>query len=206
MFPTSAVCHYRGHQMNDPSRTNPGLIEKISVLEQKIKELEQMESARKRVEEALLESEERYRTLVENANDVFFRTDDTGHFTFVNPAVIRITGYEEEEIIGKHYPTLIRPDMRDEAMKFFGRQFVKGIQNTYSEYPIIAKDGHEVWLGQNTQLILEDGNIVGFQAVARDITDRKRIEKELRDSEERYRELSIIDDLSQLYNSRHFLP
>jgi diguanylate cyclase (GGDEF)-like protein/PAS domain S-box-containing protein len=173
-------------------------------LEQRIKELEQMESARKRVEEALRESEERYRTLVENANDVFFRTDDTGHFTFVNPAALRITGYREDEAIGMHYPTLIRPDMRDEAMKFFGRQFVKGIQNTYSEYPIIAKDGHEVWLGQNTQLILEDGNVVGFQAVARDITDRKRIEKELRDSEERYRELSIIDDLSQLYNSRHF--
>jgi PAS domain-containing protein len=98
-----------GHQMNDPSRKNPGLIEKISVLEQKIKELEQMESARKRVEEALRKSEERYRTLVEYATDIVFRTDDTGHFTLVNPAVLRITGYEEKEIIGKHYPTLIRP-------------------------------------------------------------------------------------------------
>ena len=190
--------------MNDPSRTKPGLIEKISVLEQRIKELEQMESARKRVEEALRESEERYRTLVENANDVFFRTDDTGHFTFVNPEALRITGYREDEAIGMHYPTLIRPDMRDEAMKFFGRQFVKGIQNTYSEYPIITKNGHEVWFGQNTQLIVEDGNVVGFQAVARDITDRKEMEAQLKDSEKRYRELSIIDDLSQLYNSRYF--
>ncbi len=190
--------------MNDPSRTNPGLIEKISVLKQKIKELEQMESARKRVEEALRESEERYRTLVEYATDIVFKTDDTGRFIFVNPATLRITGYEEKEIIGKHYPKFIRPDMRDEAMKFFGRQFVKEIQNTYSEYPVIAKDGHEVWLGQNTQLIVENGRVIGFQAVARDITDRKRMEKELRDSEERYRELSIIDDLSQLYNSRHF--
>ncbi len=159
---------------------------------------------RKKVEEALRESEERYRTLVENASDIVFRTDNNGHFTFVNPAALRITGYEEEEIIGKHYPTLIRPDMRDEAIKFFGRQFVKRIQNTYSEYPILTKEGHEVWLGQNTQLIVEDGHVIGFQAVARDITDRKRMEKELRDSEERYRELSIIDDLTQLYNSRHF--
>jgi diguanylate cyclase (GGDEF)-like protein/PAS domain S-box-containing protein len=190
--------------MNDPSRTKPELVEKISVLEQKIKELEQMESARKRVEESLRESEERYRTLVENASDLVYRLDGTGHVTFVNPSGLRVTGYKEEELIGKNYLTLIRPDMRDEAMKFFGRQFVKGIQNTYSEYPINAKDGHEVWLGQNTQLIVENGHVIGFQAVSRDITDRKRMEKELRDSEARYRELSIIDDLSQLYNSRYF--
>jgi len=159
---------------------------------------------RKRAETLLRKSEEQYRTLVENANDIVFKTDDTGHFTFVNPATLRITGYEEKEIIGKHYPTLIRPDMRDEAMKFFGRQFVKRIQNTYSEYSILTKAGNELWFGQNTQLVVENGHVIGFQAVARDITDRKRIEKELRDSEERYRELSIIDDLSQLFNSRHF--
>jgi len=175
--------------MNNPSSTSPGLIKKISVLEQKIKELEQMESARKCVEEALRESKERYRTLVENASDVVFRTDDTGRFTFVNPAALRITGHEEKEIVGRHYPTFIRPDMRDEAMKFYGRQLVKGIQNTYYECPIIAKDGHEVWLGQNTQLIVENGHVIGFQAVSRDITDRKRIEEELRDSEERYRRI-----------------
>ena len=87
---------------------------------------------------------------------------------------------------------------------FFGLQIKSGIRNTYSEYPVIKKDGSEIWLGQNTQLIIEDGNVVGFQAVSRDITERRRLEKELKESEERYRELSIIDDLTQLYNSRHF--
>jgi diguanylate cyclase (GGDEF)-like protein/PAS domain S-box-containing protein len=166
--------------------------------------LEQEITGHKQAAEALRESEERYRTLVDNASDIVFSTDNTGHFTFVNLVTLRILGYEEKEIIGKHYPTVIRQDMRDEAIKFFGRQFVKGLQNTYSEYPIIRKDGHEVWLGQNTQLIVEDGNVTGFQAVSRDITERKRLEKELKESEERYRELSIIDDLTQLYNSRHF--
>ncbi|MBN2439506.1 MAG: diguanylate cyclase [Deltaproteobacteria bacterium] len=190
--------------MSDSSRTNLKLIAKISVLERRIEELEQMESAHKRAETALRESEERYRALVENATDLVFRTDDTGRFTFVNPAALRITGYEEKEIIGRHYPTFIRPDTRDEAMRFFGNQSVGEIQNTYYECPIIAKDGHEVWLGQNIQSIVENGRVIGFQAVSRDITDRKRIEKELRDSEERYRELSIIDDLTRLYNSRYF--
>ena len=173
-------------------------------LEQEIVGHKQAESQREAALEALRESEERYRALVENASDVVFRTDNNGYFTFVNASTIRITGYEEKEIIGKHYQEFIRPDLRDEAIRFFGIQFVKRIQNTYSEYPIITKDGHEVWLGQNTQLIVEDGKVTGFQAVSRDITERKRLEKEVRDSEERYRELSIIDDLTQLYNSRHF--
>ena len=132
---------------------------------------------RRRLLNSLRESEERYRTLVENASDIVFRTDETGHFTFVNPAVLRITGYEEEEVIGKHFPTFIHPDMRDEAIKFLGRQFVKRIQNTYFEYPILTKEGHEVWLGQNTQLIVEDGHVTGFQAVARDMTERRWAEE-----------------------------
>jgi PAS domain S-box-containing protein len=78
---------------------------------------------RKWTENALRESKEQYRTLVEKASDIVFRTDNSGHFTFVNPAGVRITGYGEEELIGKHYPKMIRPDMRDEAIKFFGRQF-----------------------------------------------------------------------------------
>ena len=166
--------------MHDSSMTHPKLTDKVSVLEQKIKELEQMESVRKRTGEALRVSEERYRTLVENATDLVFRTDDIGRLTFVNPAMLRITGYEEKEIIGQQYTILIHPDMRDDAMKFFGRQFVKRIQNTYSEYPMLTKDGREVWFGQNTQLIVEDNHVTGFQVVARDITERKRAEAKLR--------------------------
>jgi diguanylate cyclase (GGDEF)-like protein/PAS domain S-box-containing protein len=173
-------------------------------LEQEIIGHKQAESERETALGALRESEDRYRALVENASDVVFRTDNNGYFTFVNASTIRLTGCEEKEIIGKHYQEFVRPDLRDEAVRFFGIQFVKGIQNTYSEYPMVTKDGHEVWLGQNTQMIVEDGKVTGFQAVSRDITERKRLEKEVRDSEERYRELSIIDDLTQLYNSRHF--
>ena len=103
---------------------------------------------RKRTEEALRESGERYRVLVENASDIIFRTDVNGQLTFVNPAMIHVTGYEKEELIGKHYTILIRSDMRDNAIKFFGRQMVKGLHNTYSEYPIITKDGRISGLGK----------------------------------------------------------
>lgn len=166
--------------------------------------LQQEVMGHEQAEKALRESEERYRALVETANDMVFRTDRKGYFTFANVSTIRGTGFEEEEIIGKLYLDLIRPDMREEASGFFRLQIQNGIRNTYSEYPVIKKDGSEIWLGQNTQLIIEEGNIIGFQAVSRDITERRRLEKELKESEERYRALSIIDDLTQLYNSRHF--
>ncbi len=169
-----------------------------------LKQSRQELKERQQVDAALRETEDRYRALVENASDIVFRTDENGYFTFVNPAALRISGYEENEIIGKHYKIFFRPGMFKEAITFFANQLIKKIKNTYYEYPIITKDGHEVWLGQNTQVIMEEDHVTGFQAVARDITERKRAEEALRESERRYRELSIIDDLTQLYNSRYF--
>jgi PAS domain S-box-containing protein len=145
---------------------------------------------RKRAEVALQESEERYRTLVENANDIIFRTDNTGHFIFINPVALRLSGFTLQELIGKHYLEIIRPDMRDAAANFFGRQFVKQLENTYFEYPIIIKNGQERWIGQNTQLMLKDDNVIGFQAVARDVTERKHFEEALSESEKLYKTLA----------------
>jgi len=136
---------------------------------------------RKQAEEVLKESEDRYRSLVEIASDIVFRTDMAGNFTFANPAAFRFAGYTqaEEEIIGTNFSTLIRPDKRDEVIKFFGRQLVMGIKNAYIEYPVIMKDGQEYWFGQNSQLLVTDGKVTGFQALARDMTERRRAEEEL---------------------------
>jgi PAS domain S-box-containing protein len=146
-------------------------------------------SERRQTEIALYESEARYRTLVENASDLVYRTDTAGRFTFVNRATLTISGYEEKELIGKYYPSLIRPDMRNKAVRIFLHQIKEGAYNTYSEFPVITKDGRQLWLGQNIQLVLENGRVTGFQAVSRDITERKRIETALSESEDLYRDL-----------------
>jgi diguanylate cyclase (GGDEF)-like protein/PAS domain S-box-containing protein len=158
----------------------------------------------KKTEELLEKSEELYRTFVKNASDIILKTDDKGFLTFVNPAALRVIGYEEGELIGVNYLEIVRPDKREETARVLGRQFVKKIENAYIEIPITARDGSEVWLGQNVQLLFEEDRVVGFQAVSRDVTDRRRVEEALRESEEKYRELSIVDGLTQLYNSRHF--
>jgi PAS domain S-box-containing protein len=143
-------------------------------------------SERKRVEQELRKSEESYRYLVENANDIIYKTDQTGHFTFFNPFAVKTTEYPPEYLLGRHYLDLIRSDSRKDAEKFYISQFKERIPSTYYEFPIITKSGKEIWLGQRVQLILENGRIVGFHAVARDITNRRRADEALRKSEERY--------------------
>jgi PAS domain S-box-containing protein len=82
--------------------------------------------------------------------------------------------------------------MRNDAIKFFGRQLVKRLQNTYSEYPVLTKDGKKLWFGQNTQLIVEDGDVSGFQVVARDLTEHRRLEKALEKRESMLNEMGKI--------------
>jgi len=82
--------------MTDPSRTNQELLEENSVLKQKIKELEHSEAERKQADEELRESEERYRSLVENANEAIYVAQD-GMLKFVNRAGVEIAGLYENE-------------------------------------------------------------------------------------------------------------
>ncbi len=159
-----------------------GTTTSIAELNKEIKE-------RGHVEEALFESEARYRQIVEEAGDIIYRTNEKGYFTFVNSVALRISGYSEEENIGKRYLDFIREDFRQAALDVYESQFKNRIKNTYFEYPVITKDGREIWLGQNTQLLTKGYDVVGFQSVARDITDRKRVENALA---EREKYLSVI--------------
>jgi PAS domain S-box-containing protein len=143
-------------------------------------------------QDALRESEEKYKQLVENANDIIYETDIEGHFTFVNPIAENITGYSEKELIGTNFVELVHPDWQQETDGFYRSQFSERTLNTYYEFPAINKDGGEIWFGQNVRLLMAGEQILGFQAVARDITDRKQVEVALRDSEERFKRLSEV--------------
>ncbi len=129
--------------------------------------------------QALQHSEVRYRELIENATDIIYRSDVAGTFTYTNSVVTRMMGYDEDEIIGKHYLTLVRADEREKVQAFYIRQFRNQEATSYLEFPAVAKDGREVWIGQSVGLVKENGRIVGMQAVARDITERKRMEEAL---------------------------
>jgi len=157
---------------------------------------------RMHAEQALRQSEERYRQLVENANDFIYSTDAEGRFTFVNPIALKITGYSEEEILGRGYHDLVPEDYRERIEEFYRFQFGDKISETYLEFPILTKKGVLVWTGQNVQLITEDDRIQGFQGICRDITERKHAEDALRNAhdtlerrvEERTADLSQVNE------------
>ncbi|MCX5863090.1 MAG: PAS domain S-box protein, partial [Deltaproteobacteria bacterium] len=168
--------------MQDHEKTKEQLIDELNKMRSRVAELET-------AEEAAWEIGERYRQLIENASDIIFQTNEGGSFTFVNPVALRLTGYPEKEILGKHYTELIRPDHREKAMRFYGRQFVKRLPVTYNEFPLVTKHGMTLWIGQNTQLIMDGETIVGFQSIARDITDRKVAEEALKAEKQRFQSL-----------------
>ncbi|HWD99023.1 MAG TPA: diguanylate cyclase, partial [Bryobacteraceae bacterium] len=136
-------------------------------------------TASRRAEEALRLSEERYRSVVESASDIIYQTDSRGQFTFYNQAALKILGYSETEVVGKSYLTLIHPDQRPAAAAFYGRQFVRRKPETYFEFRCLTSAGEERWLGQTVRLLLAAGKPSGFQAIARDITERKLLERKL---------------------------
>jgi PAS domain S-box-containing protein len=133
----------------------------------------------KRAEEALRQSEEGYKQIVNDASDLIYRADAGGHFTFCNPTAARIMKCPETALIGRHYLELISPDHRPDAARFYGKQFKHRVPSTYFEFPTVTCEASEIWLGQSVQIIIEGDQITGFQAVARDITERKRAEEEL---------------------------
>jgi two-component system, cell cycle sensor histidine kinase and response regulator CckA len=141
------------------------------------------------ITQALQASEERLRHIVEHAQDLIYYCDATGHFTFVNPAAARVMKYDEQELIGRHFLSLIRPDHRAEAGAFYAQQMVEAKPSTYFEFPAVARDGTQIWLGQHVQLVYERGAISAVHAIARDISRQKEAEERLKQSEERYRSL-----------------
>lgn len=130
-------------------------------------------------EHALAQREEQYRQVVELAGDIIYRTDASGRFTFCNRTALSVLNLTEDEVIGRSYLKLVRQDYRNQARRFYLRQAVRKRRNSYFEYPAIDGHGRERWLGQNAQLVIDEGQIVGFQAIAREITERKRTEIEL---------------------------
>ncbi len=134
---------------------------------------------RKRAQEALRESEERYRDLVENAQDIIYSQDLKGNYTSSNKAGEEITGYTLAESLELNFTQTIAPEYLEKAQEMLARKLA-GEDVTAYELELIAKDGHRVPIEVNTRLVMQDGVPVGINGIARDITERKADEAELR--------------------------
>jgi diguanylate cyclase (GGDEF)-like protein/PAS domain S-box-containing protein len=171
-------------------------------LEQRIRELEQEAAEGRRARAELSESEERYRLLVENANEAILVIQDTAA-KFVNSRAIAAFGYSEEEFRSISILDLVHPEDRGLVTERYLQKIGGDPTPTRYIYRTIHKNGETQWIENSSVMIRWEGRPATLNLVT-NITDRKRMEEALIESERKFRELSIIDDLTQLYNSRHF--
>jgi PAS domain S-box-containing protein len=135
-------------------------------------------TARKQAEEALRESEERYRDLVENAHDIIYSHDLEGNYLSVNRAGEQATGYTHDECLQLNIRDTVAPEHAGRIREMIARKLA-GETGTAYEIEIMAKDGRRIDVEVNTKLMFEDGVPVGVQGIARDITERKLAQAEL---------------------------
>jgi PAS domain S-box-containing protein len=137
---------------------------------------------RKRAEAALRESEHGYRELFENANDIIYTHDLAGNFTSLNRTGEVLTGYSREEAKQMNISDVLAPESLAIARQMLAQKALLNAPTVY-ELEIIAKDGHRVRLEVSTRNIYKDQNPVGVQGIARDLTDRRRSEAALQESQ-----------------------
>ena len=135
---------------------------------------------RKWAEEALGESEKKYRNLFENTGDLLFTLDLDGKFTLVNNATERVAGCDRKDIIGKHFREFVPSKYHPLLLEAFGKE-VKGIPVPTIEIEVKAKNGEliPIEILPGSIPIKEKGQLIGILITARDIAERKRAEEEL---------------------------
>lgn len=173
--------------MKDEEKTKSQLIAELTALRQRVNELEKSESARREAEKALHESETKFRSLAENATAAIFLIQGE-KYVYVNPALTAMTGYTFEDLSSMNFWDFIAPDMRDLVKaRGLGRQKKEDLPSRY-ELRFITKSGEER-SGSFSATLIEFQNMPAILGTVVDVTEQKRIEKALRDSEQKYREL-----------------
>lgn len=147
---------------------------------------------RKRMEDDLRRVQERYSALFDRSQDCVYILDFEGNFLDANPAALKLLGYTREEIATTKLASLIDPDQMEMAMMRIGEARRTGSTETTAEFRLRRKDGETVYVGTKASVILHNGQPVAIQGIARDMTQRKREEAALRESEEKFRKLAEV--------------
>jgi PAS domain S-box-containing protein len=155
-------------------------------------------TGRKRMEETLRSSEEKYRSILESIGEGYFELDLDGNYTFANEANCRYLGYTKEELIGMNYRRHMDEETAKKLYKPYLELYRTGKPIDALELESIRKDGAKAIHETSVSLIRNSkGNPVGFRGVSRDVTARKKMEEALRQSVEKYR--NILENMQEGY-------
>jgi PAS domain S-box-containing protein len=153
---------------------------------------------RKKIEETMHQSEDRYRTILDEMADAYFEVDIAGNYTFVNDSCCSHLGYSKEELIGTSFRGQMAKEEFDKVYKAFGNIYITGKPERGIFYKLIRKDGTTAFAElAGFPLQNPKGEVIGFRGVGRDITERRQMEEALRQSEEKYR--TIIENIQDGY-------
>jgi PAS domain S-box-containing protein len=148
-------------------------------------------SHQRRAEEALRQSEESYRDLVENANDIIYTHDLDGKLTSWNRAGEIILGYTREEILSMNIAQIVVPEQLPRAREMIARKVVEGGRTAY-ELDVFAKDGRRLTMEISSRLAQQPGQTPRVQGMARDVTERKRVEAALQEADRKKDEFLAV--------------
>jgi len=153
---------------------------------------------RKRTEEELRESEEKYRLLIENSHDIIYTLSPDGVFRYVSPSWTSLLGHPVSDVIGRSFTQFVHPDDIPRCMQFLKKTINEGCPQPYIEYRVRHADGSWRWNSSKSVPLRDDhGKVTGYEGIASDITERKDAENALRESEEKYRH--ILENLQDAY-------
>jgi diguanylate cyclase (GGDEF)-like protein/PAS domain S-box-containing protein len=149
-------------------------------------------------EQALVESEIRFRTILDSIEDGYFEVDLMGNFTFFNDIVPRQSGYTADELIGMNYKKYMDVENARRVFEAFHNVFITGTPTKAVDWELIRKDGERIYVEASVSLQKDrNDRPMGFCGIIRDITERKRSERELA-------YLAYHDALTGLHNRKAF--
>ena len=145
---------------------------------------------RKKAEETLRESEEKYRAILENIEEGYYEVDLKGNITFCNDYLCKILGYSREELLDISNRRIMDKISAKRVSKTFNRVFLTGVPSKSLEWELTRKDGSTRAVEISVSLVRNiKGEPAGFRGTLRDVTEKKRADEALRESEEKYRQL-----------------
>ncbi len=144
---------------------------------------------RRKAEQKLKESEEKYRGILENIKEGYYEVDLKGNLTFYNSRLAEFLGYTKNDIMGYNYSKFIDPEYKKEVSMRFNKAYENKLSRVLIEFKTIRKDGQQRFIESSVYVKRDSkGNRIGFYGLSRDITERKIWELKLKESEEKYRE------------------
>lgn len=147
-------------------------------------------TARRKAEEALSQSEEKYRAIIENIEDGLAEIDLKGNFKFFNDAISKIHGYPRKELMQLNFRDYMDEENAGKIFARYNKVFLTGKSEKEAGYEIITKSGERKYLDVSITPIKNDANrVIAFRVIVRDRTERRKAEEKSREIEERYKAL-----------------